>query len=118
MTALTVSDQDDRGDLGAFVARVVRLDATATVRLRAGAGTVTAWASTPFDVLATRTVHGTLEPGDVTVPASALLTALAVERAATVDPGVGGLQLAVHRAGGEYIERCDRPRRHGAVAGP
>ena len=41
-------------------------------------------------MLATRSVHGTLDPSDVTVPANALLTALAVERAATVDPGAGG----------------------------
>ncbi len=91
MTALTVPDADERGDLGAFVARVVRLDPAAAARLRAGPGTVTAWASTPFDVLATRTVHGRLDPPDVTVSANALLTALAVEKAATVDPGVGGL---------------------------
>ncbi len=91
MTALTVPDADERGDLGAFVARVVRLDPAAAARLRAGAGTVTAWASTPFDVLATRTVHGHVDPSDVTVSANALLTALAVEKAATVDPGVGGL---------------------------
>ena len=91
MTALSVPDVDERGDLGAFVARVVRLDPAAAARLRAGAGTVTAWASTPFDVLATRTVHGHVDPSDVTVSANALLTALAVEKAATVDPGVGGL---------------------------
>ena len=91
MTALHVPDLDERGDLGAFVARVVRLDPAAAARLRAGAGTVTAWASTPFDVLATRTVHGHVDPSDVTVSANALLTALAVEKAATVDPGVGGL---------------------------
>ena len=91
MTALSVPDADERGDLGAFVARVVRLDPAAAARLRAGEGTVTAWASTPFDVLATRTVHGRLDPPDVTVSANALLTALAVEKAATVDPGVGGL---------------------------
>ena len=91
MTALTVPDADERGDLGAFVARVVRLDPAAAARLRAGPGTVTAWASTPFDVLATRTVHGHVDPSDVTVSANALLTALAVEKAATVDPGVGGL---------------------------
>ncbi len=95
MTALHVPDADERGDLGAFVARVVRLDPAATARLRAGtsmgAETVTAWASTPFDVLATRTVHGQVDPPDVTVPANALLTALAVERSATVDPGVGGI---------------------------
>ena len=91
MTALAIPDADERGDLGAFVARVVRLDPAAAARLRAGAGTVTAWASTPFDVLATRTVHGRLDPPDVTVPANALLTALAVEKAASVDPGAGGL---------------------------
>jgi hypothetical protein len=91
VTALSVPDADERGDLGAFVARVVRLDPAAAARLRAGEGTVTAWASTPFDVLATRTVHGHVDPSDVTVSANALLTALAVEKAATVDPGVGGL---------------------------
>jgi hypothetical protein len=91
MTRLTVPDPDERGDLGAFVARVVRLDQAALVRLQAGGGTVTAWAATPFDVLATRTVHGALEPADVTVPAPSLLTALTVERADTVDPGSGGL---------------------------
>src|SRR5690606_34032984 len=47
MTRLTVPDADERGDLGAFVARVVRLDQAALVRLRAGEGTVTAWAATP-----------------------------------------------------------------------
>jgi len=91
VTALSIPDADERGDLGAFVARVVRLDPAAAARLRAGAGTVTAWASTPFDVLATRTVHGHVDPSDVTVSANALLTALAVEKAATVDPGVSGL---------------------------
>jgi len=91
VTGLALSDADDRADLGAFVARVVRLDATATVRLRAGDGRVSAWASTPFDVLATRSVAGSLEPSDVTAPASMLLTALTVERTATVDPGRGGL---------------------------
>lgn len=91
MSALTVPDPAERSDLGAFVARVVRLDQMATVRLRAAGGRISAWASTPFDVLATRSVHGTLEPADVTVPAAGLLTALAVERAETVDPGSGGL---------------------------
>lgn len=84
---MRIPDPGERADLGAFVARVVRLDATATVRLQAAGDTVTAWASTPFDVLATRTVHGTLEPADRTVTAQGLLTALAVERAETIDPG-------------------------------
>jgi hypothetical protein len=92
MTTLHVPDPDDRSDLGTFVGRVVRLDQTAVVRLCASTpGRVTVWAGTPFDVLATRTVPGTLEPGDVTTPAAALLSALSVDRADTVDPGVGGL---------------------------
>ena len=92
VTALHVPDPDDRSDLGAFVGRVVRLDQTSVVRLRTtGAGWVTVWASTPFDVLATRTVPGNLEPDDVTTFATALLSALSVDRADTVDPGIGGL---------------------------
>jgi hypothetical protein len=90
MSFLTVPDSGERGDLGSFIGRVVRLDQAATVRLCAAAGTVTAWATTPFEVLATRTVHGTLDPDDVTAPAAVLLTALSVERAATVDTGMGG----------------------------
>jgi len=92
VSTLHVPDPDDRGDLGAFVGRVVRLDQTAVVRLLASAsGRITAWAATPFDVLATRSVPGRLEPGDVTTPAAALLSALSVDRADTVDPGTGGL---------------------------
>ena len=92
MSALHITDPDDRGDLGTFVGRVVRLDQTAAVRLLGSAsGRVTAWASTPFDVLATRSVPGTLEPADVTTLAAALLSALSVDRADTVDPGSGGL---------------------------
>jgi hypothetical protein len=92
MSALHITDPDDRGDLGTFVGRVVRLDQTAAVRLLGSAsGRVTAWASTPFDVLATRSVPGTLEPADVTTFAAALLSALSVDRADTVDPGSGGL---------------------------
>lgn len=91
MSELSIPDLADRDDLGAFTARIVRLDQLAPVRLRAeqraGRGYVTAWAPTPFDTLATRSVPGTLSSGDITVPASALLTALAVDRAATVDPG-------------------------------
>jgi hypothetical protein len=84
MSLLTVPDADERGDLGSFIGRVVRLDQAATVRLCATGGTVTAWATT-------RTVHGTLDPDDVTAPAAVLLTALSVERALTVDTGAGGL---------------------------
>ncbi|NMI01460.1 hypothetical protein [Pseudonocardia acidicola] len=90
MTGLRLADPTERDDLGAFTARVVRLDQVALVRLRAAGGRVTAWAPTPFDVLATRSVHGSLEPDDVTVSASGLLTALAVERSESIDPGPSG----------------------------
>jgi hypothetical protein len=92
VSELHVTDPDDRGDLGTFVGRVVRLDQTAAVRLLGSAsGRVTAWASTPFDVLATRSVPGRLEPADVTTYATTLLSALSVDRSDTVDPGSGGL---------------------------
>ena len=43
MSELHVTDPDDRGDLGTFVGRVVRLDQTAAVRLLGSAsGRVTA----------------------------------------------------------------------------
>lgn len=90
-TRLAIPDPADRDDLGAFTARIVRLDQVALVRLRAERrgpyGYVVAWAPTPFDALATRSVRGEIEPPDVTVSASALLTALAVDRAHIVDAG-------------------------------
>ncbi|HTK65650.1 MAG TPA: hypothetical protein VL595_24925 [Pseudonocardia sp.] len=84
---LHVPDNEDRDDLGAFTARVVRLDPGAFVRLRAGGGRVVAWAMTPFDVLATRAVPGELRPADLTVSANELLAALAVVRGDQVEPG-------------------------------
>jgi hypothetical protein len=79
----------DRDDLGAFVARAVRLENQAVVRLRnrPGAELVDAWVATPFDALATRTVAGRVEPGDVTVSGSELLAGLTVARGEVVDPG-------------------------------
>lgn len=91
MTVLHIPDADERGDLGSFVGRVVRLDQAAAVRLVVSGATVTAWATTPFEVLATRSVHGTLDAGDVTTPAAVLLTALTVDRSEEIDPGLGGL---------------------------
>jgi hypothetical protein len=85
---LTFADQSERDDLGAFVARAVRLDGQTVVRLKNRDGDrVDAWVATPFDVLATRTVRGALEPGDVTVSGNDLLAALAISRADRVDPG-------------------------------
>ncbi|GAA4559200.1 hypothetical protein [Pseudonocardia xishanensis] len=87
---LRFADPSARADLGAFTARLVRLDAMAAVRLRAGRGRVTAWAPTPFETLATRSVEGTLDPAELTVLGSVLLTALEVERSPEVDLGAGG----------------------------
>jgi hypothetical protein len=87
---LRFADRAARADLGAFTARLVRLDPTAAVRLRAGRGRVTAWAPTPFETLATRSVDAEMEPAELTVLGPALLTALEVERAAEVDLGSGG----------------------------
>lgn len=86
--ALRIPDAVERDDLASFVGRAVRLDSAAIVRLRAREdGTVGAWASTGFDVIAARSVHGELSPSDTTVKAGELLTALAVLRTDAVDPG-------------------------------
>lgn len=88
MPELEFTDQSERDDLGAFVARAVRLDAQTVVRLRSrDGGRIDSWVATPFDVLATRTVLGRVEPADVTVSGNELLAALAVSRGDRVDPG-------------------------------
>jgi hypothetical protein len=61
---------------GPFLARLVRLDPGAVVRLRpAGEGAVALWARVPWGVLVTRRVPGE-SPADVTVGAGALLSAV------------------------------------------
>lgn len=64
-------------DAGAFLARLIRFDPQALVRLRpaASAGRTTLWGLLPWGVLVSRTVSGTA-PGDVTVSAKALLAEL------------------------------------------
>lgn len=70
------------------MARAVRLDAQAVVRLRnRGSGVVEAWVATPFEVLATRAVHGEIAPGDVTVSGNELLAALVITPGERMDPG-------------------------------
>ncbi|MGA8114038.1 MAG: hypothetical protein WCA46_10285 [Actinocatenispora sp.] len=62
-------------DLGAFLARLVRLDPGALVRLRpveGRPGHLTVWSRLPFDVLVTRTLAGELD-ADATVRADELL---------------------------------------------
>jgi hypothetical protein len=66
-------------DAGAFLARVVRLDPQALVRLRPyGDGSVALWTWLNVGVLAVRVVPGT-GPADAVVSASGLLDALASE---------------------------------------
>jgi hypothetical protein len=86
---LLIPDAGERDDLGAFVARAVRLDQAAAVRLRLrpGVSRVDAWVATPFDALVTRSVAGTVTPSDVTVTGSELLAALAIVGGERIDPG-------------------------------
>ncbi len=88
MPELEFTEQSERDDLGAFVARAVRLDGQTVVRLRnRDGGRIDSWVATPFDVLATRTLLGVVRPADVTVSGNELLAALAVARGDRVDPG-------------------------------
>ncbi|MEU6646954.1 hypothetical protein ABZ863_31075 [Saccharomonospora sp. NPDC046836] len=88
MTELHIPDPADRDTLAAFIARAVRLDGNAVVRLRMRtAGILEAWVATPFDVLVTRAVEGQVSPADVTVSGSELLAALTVTPGETMDPG-------------------------------
>jgi hypothetical protein len=85
---LVFAERSERDDLGAFVARAVRLDGLSVVRLRArDGGLIDSWVATPFDVLATRTVRGQVLPSDVTVSGNELLAALTVVRGDRIDPG-------------------------------
>lgn len=88
MSDLRVPDPADRDALSAFVARAVRLESQTVVRLRnRGNGVVEAWVATPFEVLATRAVHGEVVPGDVTVSGNELLAALTITPGPSMDPG-------------------------------
>ncbi|TNC24316.1 hypothetical protein [Amycolatopsis alkalitolerans] len=87
-TELRVPDAADRETLSAFVARAVRLDGQCAVRLRnRDDQVVEAWVVTPFEVLATRAVHGQVQPRDVTVSGNELLAALTVAPGERMDPG-------------------------------
>ncbi|GAA2530549.1 hypothetical protein [Pilimelia columellifera] len=83
------------GDVGAFLARLLRLDAAAVVRLRPepdGAGTAL-WARLPWEVLVTRLVVG--GPGqDVTVSAAELLATVASGPVSWWSASAGGAPAA------------------------
>lgn len=85
--SLVVPAAADRAALADVVARVVRLDPAAVVRLRSAGTGVALWAGTPFAVLVTTAAPGRVDPADVTVMASDLLAALSVVDAPEVDPG-------------------------------
>jgi hypothetical protein len=87
MTELCIPDPVERADLGVFVARAVRLDSEALVRLRAASGRLQAWVDTPFDALVTRSMRGSLRPGDLTIKGTDLLAAVAAAGDTVVDPG-------------------------------
>jgi hypothetical protein len=76
---LWLPDAGARGNLVAFVERARRLDGAAVIRLRKRSEEVLlAWASTGFDVLASRVVAGVVRPPDVCAGADELLEGLAV----------------------------------------
>ena len=89
MPELRIPDRVERDDLGAFVARAVRLDSGAVLRLRnrGGSGRIDVWAATPFDALCTRAVEGEVEPADLSVYGNELLAALTVAGGPRMDPG-------------------------------
>lgn len=88
MAELRLPDAVDADDLGAFVARAVRLDSGCAIRLRArDSSRLDVWAGTPFDVLATRSADGVVEPADVTVDGNELLAGLAVVGGTRIDLG-------------------------------
>lgn len=84
---MTLGDSADREDAGAFVARAVRMDPSALIRVRQHGDMLNLWATTPFDTLATRSVTGTLSQSDATFHGANLLPGLAVSRNQIVDPG-------------------------------
>src|SRR6185312_4174289 len=76
MSGLRLAGSTETADLASFLGRLGALDPAAVVRLRSAAARVTAYARLPFGVLVSRTVRGDAAPGDVTVRAGDLLTAL------------------------------------------
>lgn len=78
-----------RDDLATFVDRVVRLDESSVIRLRARSKDVlVAWAATGFDVLVSRVVNGRIKPDDLSVGADQLARGLAaIDGSGFVEPG-------------------------------
>nr|WP_221333821.1 hypothetical protein [Nocardia transvalensis] len=74
---MRVPDPAERENLATFVARAVRLDPAAVIRLRRrGDRYLSAWAATGFEALAMRTVVGELGVDDATVGGDVVLSGL------------------------------------------
>lgn len=85
---LIVPDEVERKNLAGFVSHALRLDESAVIRLRGrGDGRITAWASTGFDALATRTVVGSVNPDDTSAAGDQLLAAMERADGEQIDPG-------------------------------
>ncbi|TWF93620.1 hypothetical protein [Saccharopolyspora dendranthemae] len=89
MPELRMPDRVERDDLGAFVARAVRLDSQTMVRMRnrPDSDRMDVWAATPFDALSTRVVEGSVDPADLTISGNELLATLTVAGGEVMDPG-------------------------------
>lgn len=88
--SLRLAGEADRTDLAAFLARALRQDEAAVVRLRRrGDALVGAWVRTGFDALAMRSVRGTVDPADTCVAVDTLRAALVAASGEPfeVDPG-------------------------------
>ena len=129
----------DRADAGAFLARVVRLDDDALVRLRRADSAVELWAWLPLDVLVSRRVDAELQPADATVRVADLLGALDTDPAEMALPSLRDAQwrgalpgsvgwrrldmvpsadlLALVRAGAEVFQAAARPGTDAARVG-
>lgn len=85
---LTIPDAQERRNLASFISRAIRLDESAVIRLRQrDRNQLTAWAATGFDVLAVRTVDGTIAPDDTSAAGDQLLAAIESATGDTIDPG-------------------------------
>jgi hypothetical protein len=87
MTSFAPASAGDRALATDFVGRVAQLDPAGLVRLVADGEHIDLWARAGFGVIAVRRVAGEIEPDPLTVYATNLVAALAVSRAAAVDPG-------------------------------
>lgn len=87
---VAVHSSGDRADAAAFLARALRIDDSGVARIaRRGDGLLGFWSQTGFDVLATRSVFGTMSPADLVCDAQMLHAALtAAAPREPMDPGM------------------------------